>query len=68
MAGPRFTKRKDLYFIAEYTDIQTTAHSATLQSGPWFLELWYAYHYRYTNNYLLVSDLNKEYKYKGDEI
>jgi len=66
-AGLRFTKRKQLCFPAEYTAMQATAHSTKLRSSLRFLELCYAYHYRYANNYWLVGDLNKESKYKKDK-
>jgi len=60
-------KRKELCFPAEYTAMQATAHGTKLRSRLRFLELCYAYHYRYANNYLLVGDLNKESKYKRDK-
>lgn len=60
-------KRKELCFPAEYTVMQATAHSTKLRSSLRFLELCYAYHYRYANSYLVVGDLNKESKYKSDK-
>jgi len=66
MAGLGFTKRKGLCFTAEYTAMQTSAHSTKLRSSLRFLELCYACHYRYANHYLLVRDLNKQSKYKRD--
>jgi hypothetical protein len=58
-------KQRNFIFRLRQRTMTGTKRAEATGTRPWFLKLWYAYHYWYADHCLLTQrDLNKKSKYK----